>query len=124
MFANTSAEQDDGYGGGQEDNAIAEDSLDILDGLRRMEFSGLKAKDREPEVIKAAASHQPCKCFHGNEECCEFETHEKADLLEYFQAPAAIPTYHKAQYCISGDEPACDHLRKEEQLKRSHQQQQ
>jgi hypothetical protein len=52
------------------------------------------------------------------EECCEFETHEKQDLLEYFEAPAAIPTYHKAHYCISGDEPECDHLRKEEQMRR------
>lgn len=86
-----------------------------------MEFEGLKDKDKaEPKVkaAKAVEKHQPCKCVHGMEVCCEFETHERQDLLEYFEAPAAIPTYHKAHYCISGDEPECDHLRKEEQIKR------
>ena len=41
--------------------------------------------------------------------------HERQDLLEYFEAPTAGHTFHKAHYCISGDEPACDHLRKEEE---------
>ena len=86
-----------------------------------MEYAGLAPADRAPPEIKAAYSHQPCKCVHGMEECCEFETHEKSDLLEYFQAPAEIPTFQKPHYCISGDEPRCDQLRKEEQQRRDEQ---
>ena len=40
--------------------------------------------------------------------------HEHEELLEYFEAPVAGHPFHKAHYCLTGDEPECDHLRKEE----------
>jgi len=99
-----------------------EDGLDFVQGLRRMSFEGLKDKDRATESMKAAVTHQPCKCVHGMEECCAYETHEHEELVEYFRAPVPSPTYQKAHYCISGDEPECDHLREEEQIRRMHRQ--
>jgi len=102
----------------QLNSAPEEDGLDFVSGLRRMSFEGLKDRDRVTKEQKAAMPHQPCKCVHGMEECCAYETHEKQALLEYFQAPAAVPQFHKAHYCISGDEPECDHLRREEELRR------
>jgi len=64
--------------------------------------------------------HGACKCVHGTEECCSFETHERQALHGYFEAPHSVSSQKKAHYCISGDEPECDHLRqKEEELRRT-----
>jgi len=38
-------------------NEIQEDSLDIIAGLRRMDFEGLKQADKDPPAVKAAVSH-------------------------------------------------------------------
>ena len=64
-------------------------------------------------------SRQPCKCIHGTELCCEYEIHEKADLLEYFEAPIVGHAFHKAHYCLSGDEPECEALRMQEEQERA-----
>ena len=99
---------------GADENGIEADSLDFLGGLRRMSFEGLTDHDRVTKEMKAAMTTQPCKCVHGMEECCEYEKHEREDLLEYFEAPTIGQPYHRAHYCLTGDEPECDHLRKEE----------
>lgn len=83
-----------------------------------MSFEGLTDRDRHTEEQRKAAMQKPpqiCKCVHGTEECCEFEVHERQDLLEYFEAPAVGHMYHKAHYCLSGDEPECEHLHREEE---------
>ena len=80
-----------------------------------MDFEGLTDKDRVTKFEKAIIMEQPCKCIHGTEACCEFETHEHEDLLEYFEAPTVGHPFHQAHYCISGDEPECEHLHKEEE---------
>lgn len=82
-----------------------------------MSFEGLKDEDKfdKKEQQKFAAIHsKPCKCIHGTEECCSFEVHEKKDLIEYFEVPTTGHRFHPAHYCISGDEPECEHLRQEE----------
>ena len=92
-------------------------TFDFKAGLRRMSFEGLTDKDRVDEKQRAAiaAVHdKPCKCEHGTEHCCEFQIHEQTDLVEYFEAPTTGHRFHQAHYCISGDEPECDHLRQEE----------
>ena len=99
---------------GAGENGIEADSLDFVQGLRRMSFEGLTDRDRVTKEMKAAKTTQPCKCVHGTEECCEFEVHEQQDYLEYFEAPTIGLPYHKAHYCISGDEPECEILRQEE----------
>ena len=98
-------------------HGAVDDSLNFKAGLRRMDFEGLTEHDRHTKKEHKAAidHHQPCKCVHGTEECCEFEVHEHEDLLEYFEAPTPGHTFHKAHYCISGDEPECEHLRQEEE---------
>ena len=68
--------------------------FDILPGLRRMDFEGLTDNDRVTKFEKAIIMEQPCKCIHGTEACCEFETHEHEDLLEYFEAPTVGHPFH------------------------------
>ena len=83
-----------------------------------MDFEGLTDLDKHTEEQKAALfakMAEPCRCVHGTEECCEYEIHEEQDLLEYFEAPVIGHTFHKAHYCLSGDEPECEHLRQEEE---------
>lgn len=79
-----------------------------------MSFEGLTDHDKHDDKLKAAMLAQPCKCVHGTEDCCEFETHEHLDNVDFFEAPEVGHRFHKAHYCISGDEPECEHLRKEE----------
>lgn len=91
--------------------------LDFVAGLRRMSFEGLKEKDRVDEkqkLVKAAAQSDICSCRHGLEPCCEYETRQREDLHEYFEVPTTGHAFHRAHYCMTGDEPECDHLRKEE----------
>ena len=62
-------------------------SFDYVRGLQRMSFGGFTDHDKVTEKQKATIQSQPCKCMHGTEECCQFETHEQEHLLEYFEAP-------------------------------------
>ena len=80
-----------------------------------MDYEGLREHDRYTKKEKAAVPHQQCRCIHGTEECCEHETHEHQDLLEFFEAPVFGHAHAPAHYCITGDEPECEHLRQEQE---------